>query len=62
VTNYPTKGFETSNFALYFSGGCFPTNESLLLLALPTLAWGKITIHTRGIHYFLKKYGGWGYK
>jgi hypothetical protein len=29
---------ETSNFSLYFSGSCIPTNESLLLLAPPTLA------------------------
>jgi hypothetical protein len=37
----PTKGrpwFETSNFSLYCSGSCNHTNESLLLLALPTLA------------------------
>jgi hypothetical protein len=29
---------QTSKFSLYFPGSCIPTNESLLLLALPTLA------------------------
>ena len=28
---------ETSKYSLLFSGSCIPTNESLLLLALPTL-------------------------
>jgi hypothetical protein len=32
-TNFPLK---TSKFSLYFSGSCIHTNESLLLLALPS--------------------------
>ena len=36
----PDEGpsLETSKFSLYFSGSCIPSNESLLLLVLPTLA------------------------
>ena len=38
----PAEGpsLETSKFSLYFSGSCISTNESLLLLALPSTYTG----------------------